>query len=115
MHGHVDAAVGELRLDLLGKQPLAANLGERPVGDAVALGTDNNDFDLRRMIAMGGGDPLLQLIGLRQRQFAAARADSHRLHRLLRAVLPAAGIFFSAAFCYLAAGKPPRRQFDYRL
>ena len=41
MHGEVDVAGQQRLLDLLGEQALAADLGERPVLDAVAGGLDD--------------------------------------------------------------------------
>ena len=45
MHGEVDAPVEQRLLDLLGEQALAADLGQRPVLDAVAGGADDDDLD----------------------------------------------------------------------
>ena len=41
MHGEIDAPVQERLLDLLGEEPLAADLGERAVGEAIARGGDD--------------------------------------------------------------------------
>ncbi len=43
VHGHIDATVEQRLLDFLGEQSLAADFGQRDVGDLVAGGLD--DFD----------------------------------------------------------------------
>ena len=45
MHGDVDRAGKQRLVDLLGEQAFAAGLDQRPVGDAVAGGTDGDDQD----------------------------------------------------------------------
>ena len=76
MHGEVDGAGQQRLLDLLGEQPLAAGLGERPVLDRVAGGADDLDLDPLGVEAAGGGEPALHLARLHQRQRRAARADT---------------------------------------
>ena len=78
MDGESIAAVEQRLLDLLGEQALAADLGERPVGDAVAGGADDDDFDRagRGERGMRRRQPLAPPRGLGQRQLAAAGADA---------------------------------------
>ena len=45
MHGEIDSAGGEGFFDFFGEHALGADLGERDVGDFVASGMDDFDFD----------------------------------------------------------------------
>ena len=71
-------AVAQRLLDLLGEQALAAGLGERAVLDDVAGGLDHRDRDRLRRDAVGRGEPRAHLVGLPQRQRAAAGADAQK-------------------------------------
>ena len=73
---------GEQRLlDLLGKQPFAADLRKRAVLDAVSGGRDGDDLELRLGQAMRLGEAPAHLLRLRERQRRSAGADtSHVLH-----------------------------------
>jgi hypothetical protein len=83
--GEVDVAGEQRVLDLLHEQPLAANLGQRRVGQPITRRLDDDD------LAAGAGTLLDQRsnrVGLKQRQLAAARAQSECRHEtmiLLRA------------------------------
>ena len=76
MHREVDGAAQQRVLDLLGEQPLAANVTERPVLNDVAGGADDLDLDPRGIEAAGRGETALHLARLHQRQRRAARADA---------------------------------------
>ena len=65
-------------LEFLGKEPLAADLGERPVEDAVARGLDDINCDIFGLQAMRGGQPVAHLVRLGERQGRAARPDAYR-------------------------------------
>ena len=75
MHGEVDALVQERLLDLLREQPLAADIGERPVGEAVARGGD--DTGVQRALfgqhGMGRNEPGTDEAGLGDGERAAPR------------------------------------------
>jgi hypothetical protein len=45
MHRQIEPAVAQLFLQLLGEQPLATDLGQRPVGHPVALGRQHHDLE----------------------------------------------------------------------
>jgi hypothetical protein len=47
MHAYIDAPVEQRLVDFLGEQALAACLGDRTVGDAVARRPHGHDDDLR--------------------------------------------------------------------
>ena len=63
-------------LDFLDEEPLAADLRERRVLQAIARRLDDDDAARR---AAGGGDPRRDGVGLPQRELAAARAESEFL------------------------------------
>ncbi len=77
MNGEIDASVDERLLDFLGEERFAADLGERPVGDAVAAGAHRHDRDgaRRRQGGMRRRKPRHRLLRLRQGERAAARAE----------------------------------------
>src|SRR6202035_4846279 len=54
MHREVDGAAQQRVLDLLGEQPLAANVTERPVLNDIAGGADDFDLDPRGIAAAPG-------------------------------------------------------------
>src|SRR5260370_8197183 len=74
MHREVDFACEQRLFDLLGEQPLAAGLGERPVLDLVAGGADRDELDRGSGEAMGG-ERLPDQLRLLERQRAPPRAD----------------------------------------
>ena len=76
MHREVDGAAEQRLLDFLGEEPLAAEVGERPVLDDVAGGADDLDLDPLGIEAAGRGEAALHLARLHQRQRRAARADA---------------------------------------
>ena len=76
MHRQIDAAVEQRLLDLFGKKPLAADLGEAAVLLAVAAGADRHDLDPVREIRMGGEKPVAHEPRLEERHRAAAGADA---------------------------------------
>jgi hypothetical protein len=75
MDGEVDGAFEKRDVELLRKKPLATRFRERPILDGVARGLDDLQGQVLHVPAMGGHQPVLRLMGLRQRQGAAARAD----------------------------------------
>ena len=85
MHGEVDVAGEQRLLQLLGEQPLAAGLDQRPVGDPVAGRLDDDQLALLRRKAVRGAEARGHLARLGQRQGRAARADADL--RCLQAVL----------------------------
>ena len=72
MHGEIDAFGGQGLFDLLGEHALGANLGESDVGNFVARGVDDFDFNLMSAGAQESGD----VVGLPKSELGAARADS---------------------------------------
>ena len=84
MHGEIEIAGRELLLELFREKSFAADLGQRTVGNAVALGRQNDDFEhfLRQIVSRH--KPVAGFVCLRERQRAAPRADPERfcLHPL---------------------------------
>ena len=80
MHRKIDAAVEQRLVDLLGEQPFAADLGERPVLHPVAGRADRDDLDHpgRRELGMRRQQAVAHQLGLAQRHRAAARSDAQR-------------------------------------
>jgi hypothetical protein len=76
MHSDVDPPVEERFIELLGEEPLAACLREGAIGDAVPARADDDDLDFTLRDDARAGEPLAQLMGLRERKRAAARAES---------------------------------------
>ena len=76
MDGEIDVAALQRAVEFLGEKPLAARLGQRAILNEIAARFDDDDLKLRRLRAMRLGQPLFHLFGLRQRQGAAAGADS---------------------------------------
>ena len=81
MHRDVDAPVEERLVELLGEEPLAACVREGAIGDAVSACADDDDLDLALREDAHLGEPPAQLMGLRERERAAARAESSCLNR----------------------------------
>lgn len=78
MHGKIEIAPLQTGLDLLGEQPLAADLGQRTILDAIAGRRDGDDLDIRQSLAPGGFETGLDLVRLSESQRAAARAETDR-------------------------------------
>ena len=79
MDGAVDTVrPGRRLLDLLGEQPLAADLGQRAVLDPVARG-GHGDEDGLALAAKGGGDRGAHVPGLGERELRASGADAYLL------------------------------------
>ena len=76
VHAEVGAALEHRRLQLLGEQPLVADLGERRVQQLVALGLD--DLDLHLEAGMQAPELVAHPLALDEGQLAAARADAQR-------------------------------------
>ena len=75
MHGHFNIAREQGKVELLGKEPLAAGFAQRQVKNHVAAGFDGDDLDgVRR--AMRRFEAILQFARLRERQGAAPRPKS---------------------------------------
>ena len=84
MHGEVDPALEQGGIDFLGEQALAASLGERPILDEVAAGANDGDRHAPLVPAVRGGQPAARLLGLREGERRAARAEGEedwRSHR----------------------------------
>jgi hypothetical protein len=75
MHRAIDAPIDQRLLDLLGEQPLAADIGKAAVLDAIAAGADDHGFDRLVRDQAGCDQHAAYEAGLGQRQRAAARAD----------------------------------------
>src|SRR5207253_11322987 len=75
MHREVDPARRKRLLDLLGEQPLAANIRQRPILNTVAAGADRLNGDLLEIEAMRRGQRLPHHARLGQRERTAARAE----------------------------------------
>ena len=77
--GEVERALEQSGLDLLGEQALAADLGQRPVLDPVALRAHDHDLD-RGVVEAGLGreQGRLDHARLRQGQRRAAGAEPER-------------------------------------
>ena len=80
VHREIDGAAQQRLLDLLGEQPLAADVGQQPVGDAITGGLDHLDHDRVRLgqCRRESRQALADEGCLRQRQRRAARADAER-------------------------------------
>ncbi len=78
MHRHVDAPVQHGVVDLLGEQPLAADVGERTVEDLISRGLDDDHLDGARPSEprVGGDEISADLLGLGQGERAAPGADA---------------------------------------
>ena len=72
----IDHVAEQRVLDFLDEQPLAADLGERPLLQPIPVGLDHDD---RAGRTAGGGDARGHRAGLPQRELAAARAETKRL------------------------------------
>ena len=74
MHGQIGLALQQRLLQLLDEQPLAADLGQGHVEDAIALGLDGHQHNglpgIQRPQARG------HMLGLPERQGAAAGGDA---------------------------------------
>lgn len=84
MNGEIELAGGKLLFQFQREQALAADLAQRPVGDAVARGGQDHDLEHLLGQVMRGHQPGPCFRCLRQRERAAARADPERfcLHPL---------------------------------
>ncbi len=86
MHGEIDAAVVQRLMDLLGEQPLAADIGEAAVLHRIAGGADRvflEHVEVAQHRAEGAqhGEERLRL---HERQRARARADTQRQQAAMR-------------------------------
>ncbi len=84
MNGKIQLAGGELLLKLQREQALAADVCQRPVGDAVARGGQHHDFEHLLRQAMCFHQPSAGFMGLRQRKRAASGADAERFRLHLK-------------------------------
>ena len=74
MHGRVDRAGEERRVDFLGEQALAAGLGEGAILDRVAARADDLKRDALDLPALGLSQAAAGLVRLDERQGRTARA-----------------------------------------
>src|ERR1700746_3756775 len=72
MHGEIDASGGQSLFDLLRKHALRADLGQGDVGDFVARGVDDFNFNLMSAGAQQRGD----MVGLPESELGTAGADA---------------------------------------
>ena len=70
--GEIDASSGEGFFNFFGEHALGADLRQRDVGDFVAGGVDDLDFDFVATVAQEGGD----VVGLPEGELGAAGADA---------------------------------------
>lgn len=75
MDGDIDVAAVKRDIELLGEEALAAGFTQRPILDRVAGRLDGDDLETSRCDTMACREAALDLMGLRQRQWAAARTD----------------------------------------
>src|SRR5690606_75705 len=78
MDGEIDSAVCQRLFDLLGKKPLAADLGKRAVLTAVARRRHGNDFDGFFRKTMRLHQAATRLVSLGESKLAAPRAYLQR-------------------------------------
>ncbi len=107
MHGEVDASGGEGFFDFFGEDSFAesgfgADHGERDVGDFVAGGVDDFDFDFMAAGAQEVGD----VVGLPQGELGAAGADAEEDSAVGELIV--AGHRWVCGHCPGARGKSPR-------
>ena len=72
MDGEINASCGEGFFNFFGEHALGADHRQRDVGDFVAGGVNDLDFDFVATVAQEGGD----VVGLPERELGAARADA---------------------------------------
>ncbi len=75
MHSQIDAAVFQRRFNLFGKQPLATNLRQRAILNAISGSRHRNNFDCIFAQIMRGNQTGTGFIGLRERKLAASSAN----------------------------------------
>jgi hypothetical protein len=75
VNGEIDHALEKRLVDLLCEQPLAAEVAQRLVADAVARGGDDLERDRVLGEAVGGAEPRFDMPRLPQRKRTAAGAD----------------------------------------
>ena len=73
VHAHVHLAGEQRLLDLLHEERLAAEVGERDLGEAVPGGPDHHDLDL----GPAGAQRRRHRFALHQREAAAPRAEAN--------------------------------------
>ena len=77
MYREIDGAIEQRLLDFLGEQPLAADIGQRTVLDRIAGGADDLMISIACFLdALRRRQQPAHHMRLRQRQRAAARADT---------------------------------------
>ena len=75
MHGEIDNALKKRLVDLLGEQPLAAEIAQGLVADAVARRGDGLERDRVLGEAVGGAEARFDMPRLPERKRTAAGAD----------------------------------------
>lgn len=78
MDGEIDIAFGKPRVQFLGPERLAADLGKRTVKHLVAAGSHGDQFDRGFVPAMGGAQARARFQSLRHGQRGIARAEAKR-------------------------------------
>src|SRR5580693_3219932 len=97
MYCKVDASLGQGLFDLLGEHALGANLGEGNIGDLVAGGLDDFQFDFVTPFAQQGAD----VMGLPECELGASRADAETSHQARPTVPPPdCAAFWSFSFSW---------------
>jgi hypothetical protein len=75
MDGYVDRAIKLRLIEFLGEKPFAPDFAQGAILDHVATGLDDDDFEMLFESAMNQREAAARLMRLRQRQWAAARAN----------------------------------------
>jgi hypothetical protein len=76
VNGQIDTSGGEGFFDLFGKHALGANFGQGDVGDFVAGGMNNVDFDF----VSANAEQRRNVVGLPEGELRAAGADAKDGH-----------------------------------
>ena len=108
MHGEIDAPVQERLLDLFREEPLAADLGERTVDEAIARGGD--DGGAKRAVlgqhGMSRHEPVADVAGLGDGERAAPRTDDYWQAHVHSTELGVARPFYTAGLGDASAFPP---------
>ena len=75
-HGEVHAVLGQRFLNFLGEHALGADLGQSDIGNLVAGGLDDLNFDLVSALL----EQRLDVIGLPERKLRSAGTDAQQCH-----------------------------------